>query len=77
MFLKLLLALLLLEKNCMYAYSKTHSLASDNKAYPTGSYPFCFICTEESCVMSFLHHNIGYSWPVIFFQANTCLSNCY
>lgn len=43
----------------------------------TFPYPFCFICTEESCVMSFLHHNIGYSWPVIFFQANTCLSNCY
>ena len=79
-FIKLLLRTSAFRKkknNCMYAYSKPHSLASDNKAYPMCSYPFCFIRTEESCVMSFLNHNIGYSWPIIFFQANTCFSNCY
>lgn len=43
----------------------------------TFPHPFCFICTEESCVVSLLHHDVGYSWPVVFLQANTCLPDGY
>lgn len=56
------------------------SLRAPHEAFPKGSsegsdYPFCSVSTEQPCMMSLLHHNVGYSRLVILFQTDASFSN--
>lgn len=56
------------------------SLKAPHEAFPKGSsegsdYPFCSVSTEQPCMMSLLHHNVGYSRLVILLQTDAGFSN--
>lgn len=56
------------------------SLKDQHEAFPKGSsegsdYPFCSVSTEQPCMMSLLHHNVGYSRLVILLQTDAGFSN--